>query len=104
MKDYLTNYDKIDRIANPTKSEFNENYGFKSKPVLITGVTDNWKAKTRWTADFFKTNFGDIEEAAWRSDDRTDKIFIKLRDYFNYMENNSDKDPYYLANTQFHHN
>jgi histone arginine demethylase JMJD6 len=102
MINYQNIPDKIDRISKPTKSEFNENYGLKSKPVLITGLMDNWKAKTKWTSDFLKQNFGNLEEPAYRSNNRDDKKIFKLEDYINYMETNSDKDPYYLTNTQFH--
>lgn len=37
----------VDRILNPTKAEFNKEYGLKFKPVLITGLTNNWKAKEK---------------------------------------------------------
>ncbi len=30
------------------------------------------------------------------------KSFFKIHDYFNYMENSTDRDPYYLKNSRFH--
>src|SRR5258708_25213994 len=104
MINYQSIPDKIDRISNPTKSEFNENYGLKSKPVLITGLMDNWEAKTKWTPDFFKNKFGNVEATASRSKDRNDRKTFKIGDYFNYMQGSSEKDPYYLTNSQFHLN
>ncbi len=62
MKDYQNIYTNVDHITNPTKYEFNEKYGLKFKPVLIEGLMDNWKAKTKWTPDFFKNKFGNLEE------------------------------------------
>ena len=104
MINYQIISDKIDRISNPTKAEFNENYGLKSKPVLITGLMDNWEAKTKWTPEFFKNKFGNVEATASRSKDRNDRKTFKIGDYFNYMEGSSEKDPYYLTNSQFHLN
>ena len=102
MINYQNISEKVDHISNPAKFEFNEKYGLKFKPVLIKGLTDKWGAKTKWTPDFFKNNFGNLEEPATRCYDKNDKKIFKISDYFNYMANCSDKDPYYLTNCQFH--
>ena len=49
---------ECDRIPMPSKDVFFHNYLKVSKPVIITGAIDSWKALSKWTNDFFKENYG----------------------------------------------
>lgn len=92
----------IDKIFNPTKLEFNEMYGFMSKPVLINNIVDQWPAKSKWTSEYFESELGSFEEYAVRTNNRSDKKLFTVSDYIQYMKNCSDQYPYYLKNSQFH--
>jgi len=98
----MSDFIPIDIISNPSLEEFNDNYGFKLKPVLITDITTAWQASTAWTNIFFKTQMGDFQENATRVNDKKDNKTFKVFDYFNYMENCEDTYPYYLTNCKFH--
>lgn len=102
MKNSNNEFMSVERISGPSKAVFNKQYGFASRPVLITGMTDNWNAMTRWTTEFFESRMGQYEALASRSRDRKDKKQMKVREYFSYMRNSTDNDPYYLSNCQFH--
>jgi histone arginine demethylase JMJD6 len=51
---------EIERRANVTYAEFAQKYLFGNKPVVITDAIHRWKALSRWTPEFFKTEFGDM--------------------------------------------
>lgn len=93
---------QVDRIHNPAETEFNDKYGFCSKPVIITGLMEQWKARHNWTSEFFKTNYGSFEEYGFRCDDENKRKLFKISEYIDYMQNCPDAEPYYLKNCQFH--
>jgi jumonji domain-containing protein 7 len=80
---------EIERIARPTVEEFQSEIAPAGRPVIITGVVDEWPARQRWTLDFFKSLVGDAE-AEMRSSDKEAELFfgeftsktVKLADYF----------------------
>jgi hypothetical protein len=43
----------VDRIESPSRREFEEEYVKRRKPVIITGVGNQWKAY-EWTPDYLK--------------------------------------------------
>ena len=45
-----------------------------SKPVVLTGVTDNWLARG-WTPEMLKSNFGDIDAPVRETDDEFEFFF-----------------------------
>ncbi len=69
-RDWVLNiYRKLNRL-NPTGSvierkhqlsreEFFSQYYLLNRPVIITGVMDDWAALTRWTLPFLKAEYGD---------------------------------------------
>lgn len=44
------NCERID-INRTSPKEFIEKYEMKYRPVVITGITDNWKTKEKWTLE-----------------------------------------------------
>jgi hypothetical protein len=67
----LSIYRKVSRLEPSTstiprrhklsRAEFLAEYYSTNRPVIITGMMDDWPAMTRWNLDFFDENFGDRE-------------------------------------------
>lgn len=52
---------EIDRVSTITPAEFRDNYLIPSRPLIITGMSSEWPAHSKWTWDYFKQIVGDIE-------------------------------------------
>jgi hypothetical protein len=53
-----TAYPQVDRRSRLTLKEFSREYRRPGKPVVIVDAIDNWRARSDWTFDFFKTRYG----------------------------------------------
>jgi histone arginine demethylase JMJD6 len=51
----------IERRSNLSYTEFAQNYMFANTPVIITDAIRKWPALSRWTPEFFKTEFGSMK-------------------------------------------
>lgn len=51
------NVNTIEKIACPTPDIFYTEYVKKGRPVIITGIIDNWPALEHWDFKFFKKKF-----------------------------------------------
>ena len=56
---HVADFDRVERIdANEvSEKEFTERFETLYKPVVITGATDHWQAKQKWTLEVCITNF-----------------------------------------------
>src|SRR5258706_6729922 len=54
---------EIEHRMNLSYKEFAQEYLFPNKPVVITDLIPQWKALSRWTPEFFKTEFGSMRFA-----------------------------------------
>ena len=52
---------EIDRRHKLSRSEFLDEYYTTNRPVIITGMMDDWPAMRKWNLDFFAERFGDRE-------------------------------------------
>jgi ribosomal protein L16 Arg81 hydroxylase len=61
----------VERRSNLPREEFLERYYAANHPVVVTGMMDNWKARTLWTAEYFTSTCGGetIEVMAGRDAD-----------------------------------
>jgi hypothetical protein len=50
---------EIEKRSNLSYDQFEREYSFANKPVVITDALKDWKA-LRWTPEFFKREFGDF--------------------------------------------
>ncbi len=61
--------DQIERRANLSTEEFMKEYVYPNRPVIVTDALRQWKAVGRWTPEFFKREFGDmnlaLNKVAW---------------------------------------
>lgn len=53
--------DSLERVHGPdlTVREFEERYERPKKPVVITGLSDAWRATTEWTEEKMLQRYGD---------------------------------------------
>ena len=52
---------QIERLESPTREHFYEHYVKKNKPVILTGVTKDWPAMSKWNPEYLKSVAGDAE-------------------------------------------
>lgn len=50
----------IDVVNNISKADFDKNYLYPQKPVVIKGLLENEIAGKRWTMDYFKKTMGNV--------------------------------------------
>ena len=94
---------QIERVAAPTRAEFERNFVHKRRPVILTGVVDQWKAFSTWNLDHFRSIAGEKklmvrcfpegEQGDWATS--TAKM-IRLAKYIEYLEGPSRPDMPYL--------
>ncbi len=61
--------DQIERRENLSNEEFMKEYVYANRPVIVTDALRQWKAVGRWTPEFFKGEFADmnlaLNKVAW---------------------------------------
>ena len=62
---------EIERIAQPSPALFHREYLAKNKPVIITGVANQWRACTVWTPEYFYKSFPgiNVKYKSWDGDE-----------------------------------
>jgi hypothetical protein len=58
---------KIERVRTISKEEFREKYLIPQKPVIITELSKQWPAHTKWTWDYFKSIVGDVKVGVYNN-------------------------------------
>ena len=100
----------VDRRKNLSLEEFKRDYLGARKPVVIEDATETWPARSQWTFDKFKANFGDTCVKIYKYDPEmefTPDQFseVPLAEYIDGITHNELADyPYYLRdNWQIFH-
>jgi len=59
----------IDRVHRPSPREFYLKYLRPNRPVVLTGITDDWKAITNWSPEYFRSQHptAKVVYTAWES-------------------------------------
>ncbi|WP_375509762.1 cupin-like domain-containing protein [uncultured Nostoc sp.] len=86
----------VDRVSNLSREEFLQKYGICGKPVIFLDLMDNWKAKTCWTPEFFKSKYGATHVTVRKTKTPDDERTMRLGEYIDYMESTKEENPYYL--------
>jgi tetratricopeptide (TPR) repeat protein len=97
----------IERRHRLSPEEFLTEYARKNRPVLLTGLLDDWPAWQAWTRAAFLQRHGDTPVQVRRSSDVTDDNYqqgrqrprMALRDYLDQVMGKAasgDRDPLYL--------
>jgi histone arginine demethylase JMJD6 len=94
-------YPQIDRRAGLSIREFNRDYRAAKKPVVIVDAIEDWRARTAWTLDFFKSRYGSTKVLAYRyrGDKYNQKDAVQMS-FGDYLDGVSSGDwnsfPYYI--------
>ncbi|MCC5644518.1 cupin-like domain-containing protein [Nostoc sp. CHAB 5824] len=98
----------IERIKKPTVEEFQHEFVMQDKPVIISGVANEWLACSLWKPDTFKSMFGNVRVPVRKSDNEIDVFFgestalteISIADYIDSIQslNKDSQRPSYLGN------
>ena len=84
--------DQIDRRAGLTRAQFEAEYLSPPRPVIFTDAIAHWPAMGRWTPQFFKSEYGDLEV-------EVDGEKMALRDLVDRVEASTEDNPApYLRN------
>ena len=101
----------VPRQARPARAAFCEAYYAANRPVVLTGLMDDWPAMTRWTPGYLRSVLGD-EEVEIMADREGDPAYevnagqhrrpIRFGDFVNMVYGGEPSNDYYLvANNQF---
>lgn len=77
---------EIERLTGITPSDFRSRYMYCDRPVIFEGAAKNWESTKRWSLDFMRRNYGDIEtllvkiEGLALSDHKVNYQFSNLSD------------------------
>jgi len=95
----------IERRTHLSSEEFKENYLRPLKPVIFTNLMDSWDCKKKWSFEFFKNNFGEIEVPVFSSNSSkagsnymTHDLKIPFREYIESIEQNKSDYRLFLFN------
>jgi len=96
----------IDRITHADSVAFFSDYFFKLRPVVVTGLADDWPALSKWSPSYFREHFGNVEISV-NADRGSDEAFeenhldhrtrISIRDFVEWMEHNPDSNDMYVT-------
>ena len=81
---------EIERRDKLSYAEFSESYLYPNKPVVITDAICKWNALSRWTPDFFKIEFGDLE---FSIDDGPKAVTYTMRQFIGRVLESTDENP-----------
>jgi histone arginine demethylase JMJD6 len=91
---------QIERRANLSYAEFSDRYQYANRPVIVTDALRKWKAISRWTPEFFRTEFADMKfeiepgkNGAGYGENRAAKVSFTMRDFIDRVLASSDEDP-----------
>lgn len=78
--------DQIDRKAALNREEFGREYLSPPQPVILTDAISHWRALGRWTPQFFKQEYGDLQVVV-------DGETMALRDLIDRIEVSTSENP-----------
>jgi cupin-like protein len=88
---------EVERRRNIASEEFWERYAIPGVPVVLEGLADAWPARSLWTFDFFRQNYGGRDVTIYPGPRKTAPRMTKLSSYLEYMEQTEDEVPDYLS-------
>jgi ribosomal protein L16 Arg81 hydroxylase len=106
-------YGEIERRHRLKREDFYEQYYTQSKPVVITGMMEDWPALSRWNLDYLKEKCGDrpVEIQFGRDADELYEIngnhhkkTMPLAEYIDLIHATGETNDFYMTANNFQHN
>jgi ribosomal protein L16 Arg81 hydroxylase len=98
-------YEPIDRRGGLSVREFKREYFRRNRPVVLSDAIDGWQARSSWTFDYFKSEYGKSMIAAYRygEEGRYQEELVErmpLADYIDkILANDFDAYPFYMRDS-----
>jgi ribosomal protein L16 Arg81 hydroxylase len=96
----------IERRSSISRSDFLENYYAKNTPLILTDITQNWAALSRWNPEYLKEKYGEVEIEV-QSDRNSDQQYeinieehrkkMRMEDYVNTIVNSGVSNNHYMV-------
>lgn len=96
----------IPRKERLSAEEFLRDYYSTNRPVIITGMMDDWPALKKWNLDYFREHFADREvevqfgrdaDANYEMNSIAHKRKMRFADYVNLIEQHSPTNDFYMT-------
>lgn len=106
-------YGGVERRERMSRDEFYETYYYRNRPVVITGMLDNWPAMSRWTPEYLKAEYGhlEVEVQCGRSKDPNYEInsnqykkHMPFGEYIDWVHSGLETNNYYMTANNSGHN
>lgn len=100
------NGDVIERQHRLTREEFYQRYYLLNKPIIITGMLDDWPAMSKWNLNYFKETVGDkvVQVQHGRNTDANYEInttqhrkSMTMREYVELIESAGKTNDFYMT-------
>ncbi|MBD2313465.1 cupin-like domain-containing protein [Desertifilum sp. FACHB-1129] len=106
LAELAPSYGKIERRERVTREEFLEHYYAKNRPVILTGMMQDWSAMQKWTPEYFKANYGQAQVEI-QFDRNTDPLYeincerhkktVTLSEYVDMIVQGGESNNYYMV-------
>ena len=103
-------HNSVDIVEDITRKEFEENYFYPQKPVVLRGLLKHCPAFDKWSFQHFKDEMGDLEVGIFDAAlDRVDRSYkephykMPFRDYLDEIEAGPTKKRLFLFNAFKYH-
>jgi ribosomal protein L16 Arg81 hydroxylase len=97
---------QIDKRYQLTREEFYRDYYFANKPVLISGMLEDWSALKKWSLSYFKEQYGDRvvhiqtgrdKDAAYEIEQNNFRSTMPLLKYIEQIEAAESSNDFYMT-------
>lgn len=96
----------LPKQSNISPEKFYSDYFYANRPVVLTGLMEDWEALKLWTPDYFREQFGAVEveiNADRNTDPKYEPNFTQhnrkmlMKDYIQLLTEGSETNDYYIA-------
>jgi hypothetical protein len=90
---------EIERRSNLSYAEFSDAYMYPNKPVILTDALRRWRALSRWTPEFFRTEFPNMQfevdagKPTGYAENAKSKVRFTMPEFIDRVLTSSDENP-----------